>query len=169
MRRDMTATMEVNGRACPVAPLSPTLGAAPTLLDVLREQVGDMSVKPGCRVGRCGGCMVLLDGQAINACLLPAYRAAGRSVITAAGIEMLPEGAIVREELVQGNAFQCGYCAPGFVIAITALMRETGGHVGRAQIRAAMSGNLCRCTGYASIERAVLRIARRVAAIPAGD
>lgn len=168
MRRDMTAMMEVNGRACPISPFAPALGASPTLLDVLREQAGEMSVKPGCRVGRCGGCMVLLDGQAINACLLPAHRAVGRSVITAAAIDRLPEGAIVRHELVQGNAFQCGYCAPGFVVTITALMRETRGHVDRARIRAAMSGNLCRCTGYASIERVVLRIARRIAAAPAG-
>jgi aerobic-type carbon monoxide dehydrogenase small subunit (CoxS/CutS family) len=122
------------------------------LVDLLREQFGLTAAKASCRVGRCGTCLVLLNGNAVNACLLMAWQIEGADVVSAEALSGLPEGRVVREALVAEVAFQCGYCAPGFAVALTALFcREPGAD--EAAIRAALEGNICRCTGYSSILR----------------
>ncbi|HEX4506936.1 MAG TPA: (2Fe-2S)-binding protein, partial [Alphaproteobacteria bacterium] len=94
------------------------------LIDVLRDRLGLTAAKIGCDIGRCGACLVLLDGQPANGCLLPLYRLEGRSVTTPEGLPALPEGRAVQGALIAEVAFQCGYCAPGFTIAATALLLD---------------------------------------------
>jgi carbon-monoxide dehydrogenase small subunit len=122
------------------------------LIDLVRERFGLMASKPACRIGRCGACLVLVDGRSVNSCLMMAWQLDGADIVTPEGIDALPEGRAVRAGLVSEVAFQCGYCAPGFAIALTALfLREPAAPEGA--IRAALAGNLCRCTGYLSILR----------------
>ena len=135
------------------------------LLDILREDHGLTAAKPGCGIGRCGACLVLLDGRPVNACLVMAFRLEGTEVISPEGLDALPEAAAVRAALIAGNAVQCGYCAPGLTVALVALLRADP-DPDEAGIRAALSGNLCRCTGYASILRGAREAVRRLHAAP---
>ena len=137
-----------------------------SLLDILREDHGLIAAKPGCGIGRCGACLVLMDDAPVNACLVPAYRLDGADIVSAEGLDALAEGEPVREALIAENAFQCGYCAPGFTVALVALLRASPG-ADEAAIRAALSGNLCRCTGYSSILRGAREAASRLSARPA--
>jgi len=132
-----------------------------TLLDVLRDRCGLMACKPGCRVGRCGACMVFVDDDAVNACLVPGWRLDGRTIVTVEGLDAIPEARLLKKALADGNAFQCGYCAPGMIVAATALLRAPDPTAPGA-LRRALGGNLCRCTGYGSIERAVSEAVRQV-------
>ena len=136
---------------------------ARSLLDILREDHGLTAAKPGCRIGRCGACTVLMDGRPVNACLVMAYRLEGTEILTADHPEAGSAVAIVRAALIDENAFQCGYCAPGFVLALAALLNRAP-EAGEAEIRAALTGNLCRCTGYASILRGALTARDRLRA-----
>ena len=133
------------------------------LIDLLREDLGNTSAKKACSIGRCGACMVLVDAVAMNACLLMAWQVEGREVVTPDGLEELAEARFVRQGLIEENAFQCGYCAPGFTVTITALLMQTS-RPDEEDFRAALSGNLCRCTGYHSILRGALRAAELKAA-----
>jgi carbon-monoxide dehydrogenase small subunit len=122
------------------------------LIDLIRERFGLMAAKAACRIGRCGSCLVLIDGRAVNACLMMAWQLDGADVVTPEGLDALAEGRAVRAALEMEVAFQCGYCAPGFTVALTALF--CGDPAPREPaIRAALAGNLCRCTGYLSILR----------------
>jgi carbon-monoxide dehydrogenase small subunit len=123
-----------------------------TLAAILREDLGLTGTKIGCAIGRCGACTVLLDGAAVNACLVMAWQAEGRAVTTIEALESLPAGGAVAAALAAENAFQCGYCAPGFTLALTALLAAEPG-AGDDAIAAALSGHLCRCTGYHAILR----------------
>ena len=136
---------------------------ARSLLDILREDHGLTAAKPGCRIGRCGACTVLMDGRPVNACLVMAYRLDGAEILTADHSEAGEAVAIVRAALIDENAFQCGYCAPGFVLALAALF-DRAPEADEAEIRAALAGNLCRCTGYASILRGALTARDRLRA-----
>jgi aerobic-type carbon monoxide dehydrogenase small subunit (CoxS/CutS family) len=122
------------------------------LVDLLRENFALTAAKTACRIGRCGSCLVLVNGHAVNSCLLMAWQIEGADIVSAEGLATLPEGRIVREALVTEVAFQCGYCAPGFTVALTALFRRKP-DADESDVRAALGGNLCRCTGYASILR----------------
>lgn len=133
------------------------------LIDLLREDLNRTSAKKACSIGRCGACTVLVDGVAMNACLLMAWQVEGRDVVTPEGLDVVPEARFVRQGLTEENAFQCGYCAPGFTVMLTALLM-TDDQPGEEDIRAALSGNLCRCTGYHSILRGALRAAELKAA-----
>jgi carbon-monoxide dehydrogenase small subunit len=126
------------------------------LIDVLREDLAETSAKKPCGIGRCGGCMVLLNGVPANSCLLMLWQLDGADVVTPSGLHALPEAAFVRQGLTEENAFQCGYCAPGFTVTLTALLREVETPT-EADIRDALGGNICRCTGYHSIIRGALR------------
>jgi len=139
------------------------------LVDLLREHFGLTATKAACRIGRCGACLVLLDGSAVNACLLMAWQIEGADIISPEALAVLPEGRVVREALVAEVSFQCGYCAPGFAVALTALFRRER-DADEAAIRAALEGNICRCTGYFSILRGAMLAARRLSekSIPAG-
>ncbi|MDR7533909.1 MAG: (2Fe-2S)-binding protein [Armatimonadota bacterium] len=134
-----------------------------TLLDLLRDDLGLTGTKESCREGACGACTVLLDGRPATACLVLAASADGRSVVTIEGVAS--EGALhpVQEALVECGGVQCGYCTPGVVLSAVALLAEAPEPTAD-QIRRALSGNLCRCTGYAKIVQAVQVAARRLAA-----
>jgi aerobic-type carbon monoxide dehydrogenase small subunit (CoxS/CutS family) len=129
--------------------------AGARLVDILREQFALTATKAACRIGRCGCCLVLLNGNAVNSCLLMAWQIEGADVVSPEALDALPAGRIVREALVAEAAFQCGYCAPGFAVAITALLRQQPDADDDA-IRAALVGNMCRCTGYSSILRGAI-------------
>ncbi len=151
----------VNGRQV-------TVDAAPDarLLDVLREGLGLTGVKEGCGEGECGACAVLLDGRLVNACLVPAHGAAGAEVLTIEAAATHPELAAIQAALVEEGGVQCGFCSPGFVMAIAALLREQAAP-SPDDVRLALSGNLCRCTGYHPILAAVQRLVREGTGRPA--
>jgi aerobic-type carbon monoxide dehydrogenase small subunit (CoxS/CutS family) len=118
------------------------------LLDVVREEFGLTGTKEGCGEGECGACTVLLDGAPVNACLVPVAHADGHAVVT---IEGLPDAECLRQAFVEHGGTQCGICTPGIVVAASVL--DGGATV--EQVREALAGNLCRCTGYQGIYRAV--------------
>ena len=141
------------------------------LVDLLRDDLALTGIKKGCSVGRCGACTVLLDGSAANACLLMLWQLEGRDIVTPEGLDDDTDATILRDALAADNAFQCGYCAPGFVTALLALLRERPG-ADEADIRAALEGNVCRCTGYHSIlrgARAAAKALRAARAKTAGE
>ena len=135
-----------------------------TLLEVLREDLGHTGTKHGCELGECGACAVLLDGKAVLSCLLLALECDGRKVLTVEGLGS--EGTLhpLQDAFADLGAAQCGYCTPAILVTAKALLDENP-HPNRDQIRAALSGNLCRCTGYLQIfeavEAAMLKIAEQ--------
>jgi aerobic carbon-monoxide dehydrogenase small subunit len=133
--------------------------ARKTLADFVREDCGLTGTHLGCEHGVCGACTVLLDGEAVRSCLLLAIQAAGAEVTTVEGIGGA-DGALspVQEAFRAEHGLQCGFCTPGFVVSVTALLRENPDPT-ETDIREALSGNLCRCTGYQGIVRAVQRAA----------
>jgi aerobic carbon-monoxide dehydrogenase small subunit len=130
------------------------VAAHQTLLEVLREDLGAVEVKEGCGEGVCGTCTVLLDGEPVSACLVLAVRAAGRDVTTVRGLA--PAGALhpLQEAFVAHGAAQCGFCTPGMILTAHVFLQQHP-HPGREDIRRAISGNLCRCTGYTKIIDAI--------------
>jgi carbon-monoxide dehydrogenase small subunit len=153
---DMTVRFRLNGEERMVRTPADT-----RLVDLLRERFGLTAAKASCRIGRCGSCLVLLNGDAVNACLLMAWQIEGADIISAEALSGLPEGRVVGEALVAEVAFQCGYCAPGFAVALTALFRREP-EADEAAIRTALEGNICRCTGYFSILRGAILAGRRL-------
>jgi aerobic-type carbon monoxide dehydrogenase small subunit (CoxS/CutS family) len=131
-----------------------------TLLDALRRE-GFVGVKKGCGTGDCGACTVLLNGRAVNACLLFAAKADGGAVVTIEGIAQGGRLHPVQEAFLEAGAVQCGYCTPGMVLSAVSLLSHNP-DPSEAEIREALSGNLCRCTGYvkqiAAIEQAAARM-----------
>jgi len=130
-----------------------------TLTDFLREECGLTGTHLGCEHGVCGACTVLLDGDAVRSCLLFAVQADGAAITTVEGIGGR-DGSLspVQEAFRTEHGLQCGFCTPGFVVSVTALLRDNPSP-SEEEIRAALSGNLCRCTGYQGIVRAVQRAA----------
>lgn len=145
--------MTVNGEAHQV--LAPP---SATLLDVLREKIGLTGTKRGCNHGVCGACTVLVDGKLARSCLALAADISEREVTTVEGVADGREFSVVQRALIESGAIQCGYCTPGFVIALTYLFARDP-RPGRETIRAALSGNLCRCSGYVKIVEAAERLA----------
>lgn len=124
------------------------------LVDFVREDLGLTGTKLGCGTGDCGACTVMLDGEPVCSCLVYAVECDGRNVETVEGVSGSPEGEAVVAAFERENAVQCGICTPGFVVSITALLRSCA-DPGRHEIENALAGNLCRCTGYFPIVRAV--------------
>ena len=130
-----------------------------TLLDFLRYDLNLTGSKKGCDLGNCGACTVLMDGKPINSCLVLAVEAEGREILT---IEGLSEGTTlhpIQEAFIQHGAVQCGYCTPGMILSTKALLDENS-HPTEGEVRIAIAGNLCRCTGYKRIVEAILAVSR---------
>jgi carbon-monoxide dehydrogenase small subunit len=141
-------TLRVNGRSHYVA-----LPTNVTLLKALRD-LGYVDVKCGCEQGDCGACAVLLDGVAVNSCLVLAFQAEGSEITTVAGLGTATTPHPLQAAFADHGAVQCGYCTPGMIIAAKALLDRIP-HPSEEEIRQAISGNLCRCTGYGQIVDAV--------------
>jgi len=151
MMQPRVVTLNVNGRTHRVA-LAPNV----TLLQALRD-LGYTDVKNGCEKGDCGACAVLLNGKAVNSCLVLAWQADGAEIITDAGLGTVDNPHPLQEAFADTGAVQCGYCTPGMIIAAKALL-DRNPHPTEEEIREAISGNLCRCTGYAQIIEAIKRV-----------
>ena len=141
--------LHVNGRAETLA-----VDDHEILLDVLRARLGLASVREGCGVGVCGACTVLLDGAPVSSCLLLAARLEGRAVVTVEGLGTEQALHPVQAAFLEAGALQCGYCTPGLVLSVAALLREFPAPP-PATVRHYLSGNLCRCCAYPDIVRAV--------------
>ncbi len=148
-------SLTVNGRQHYVA-LEPHV----TLLRALRD-LGYTDVKNGCEKGDCGACAVLLDGKAVNSCLVLAWQVDGAEIVTNAGLGTLDHPHPLQEAFADLGAVQCGYCTPGMIISAAALL-ERNPDPSEEEIRQALSGNLCRCTGYGQIVEAVNAAAARL-------
>ncbi len=153
---DMKLSFKVNGKGVEI---SPPPGSV--LADVLREDLGLTGTKVGCREGECGACTVLLDGVPVNSCLLPARKVAGREVTTIEGLEK-QDGTLDRlqQSFMDAGASQCGFCTPGMILTAKALL-DKNPNPDEGEIRHALSGVLCRCTGYRKVMQAVLELGRR--------
>lgn len=131
-----------------------------TLLTLLRDYLGLTGSKEGCSVGECGACSVIMDGRLVNSCLVLAPQAGGSEIITIEGIRAPDDGPNdMQENFITYGAVQCGICIPGMVIAGEALLMQNA-HPTRADIRTALAGNICRCTGYQQIVDAIEATAR---------
>ena len=130
-----------------------------SLTDMLRNDFRLTSVKKGCEVGECGACTVIMDGRAVNSCCVFAIEADGSTVETIEGIGTADEPHPLQQAFIDAGAIQCGYCTPGMIMAAKALL-DRDPHPTREEIHAAMSGNLCRCTGYTKIEEAIVAASR---------
>ena len=125
-----------------------------TLVEVLRDQLELTGTKVACGEGECGACTVLLDGQPVNSCLVLALKAQGREVLTVEGLAPLGELHPLQKAFVEHGAVQCGYCTPGMLMSAKSLL-DRNPNPTEEEIRLAISGNLCRCTGYAKIVEAI--------------
>lgn len=144
----------LNGQPVEVACEAPRV-----LLDLVREDLNLTGTKRGCDLGTCGCCAVLVDGRATLSCLTLARLVEGREVTTIEGVTPANGLSPVQRAFVEHGATQCGFCTPGFVVTATALLRDRP-HPSRAEIERAISGNLCRCTGYRKIVEAIEAAAR---------
>ena len=142
-------SVSVNGRSVTVRS-----SAGTTLLEFLRESLGLLGTKEGCSEGECGACTVLVDGQPLHSCIYPALATQGRTVETIEGISKGGDLSSLQAALIAAGGVQCGFCTPGFVMTLTALLRDDPSP-DPDQIARAVAGNICRCTGYAQIVEAV--------------
>jgi len=135
-----------------------TIRASMTLLDFLREELGLKGTKRGCDSGQCGACTIIMDGKTMNACLVLAIQADGKEILTIEGLSSGGRLHPLQEAFVEGGAVQCGFCVPGMILSAKALLDEKK-DPSEGEIREALSGNLCRCTGYVKIIKAVQKAA----------
>lgn len=149
-----TIRVQVNG-FWQEAPVPPHL----TLLDFLRDVLGLTGTKKSCDLGNCGACTVILEGKAVNSCLVLAIEADGKSIETIEGLTISGKGHPLQRAFVEHGAIQCGFCTPGMIMSSKALL-DRNSHPTSEEIKDALAGNLCRCTGYAKILEAVEAVAR---------
>jgi carbon-monoxide dehydrogenase small subunit len=149
----MTITCTVNGEE-----RTAIADTRDTLLGLLRDRLGLTGTKEGCGNGNCGTCTVLMDGAAVNACLVLAQEASESEIVTIEGIADGDKLHPIQEALVAHGGTQCGFCTPGIVISAKALL-DSNPHPSEAEIRHAVAGNLCRCTGYGKIVEAIAAVA----------
>jgi len=145
--------LNVNGRLHPLE-----LAAQELLLDVLRDRLGLTGAKRSCEVQVCGACTVLVDGEPVSACCTLAADMEGREVLTIEGLSEQPEFERLESAFVRHAGLQCGFCTPGLVLTVKALL-DSGELTGADEITRQLSGNLCRCTGYRGILEAVCELA----------
>ncbi|WP_258358450.1 (2Fe-2S)-binding protein [Moorella sulfitireducens] len=146
--------LTINGRVYQV-----DVSADTTLLELLRDYLGLTGTKEGCGKGECGACTVIMDGLAVDSCLIPAAKADGAEILTIEGLAS-PDGRLhpLQESFISEGAVQCGFCTPGMIMSAKALLDQNP-YPTREEIKVALSGNLCRCTGYAKIITAVEKAA----------
>ena len=151
MSERMTLSFTLNGEARRVS-----VPPMKRLLDVLRDECGLTGSKEGCGEGECGACSVLVDGLAVNSCLIPAAHAQGAKVVTVEGLASGGRLSVLQQAFVDHGAAQCGMCTPGMLVTAAAFLGETRGRVpSDAEVREALAGTLCRCTGYQTLVAAV--------------
>lgn len=133
-------------------------GPATTLLNVLRYELGLTGTKEGCSTGSCGACTVLIDGRAVNSCLVLAAEVEGKDILTIEGLAQDGKLNPLQKAFIEEGAVQCGFCTPGIILAAKAFL-DSNPHPTESQIRQGIAGNLCRCTGYDKIVRAIMSVA----------
>lgn len=146
--------LKVNGESYEVA-VEPRM----TLLDVLRDNLGLTGTKKACDLGNCGSCTVLLDGKPVVSCLLLAVDTRGRDILTIEGLAKNGQLHPLQQAFVDYTALQCGFCTPGMLLSAKALL-DSNPEPTEEEVKEAISGNLCRCTGYGNIIEAILKVAR---------
>jgi len=146
--------LKVNGEAYEVA-VEPRM----TLLDVLRDNLGLTGTKKACDLGNCGSCTVLLDSKPVVSCLLLAVDAQGRDILTIEGLAKNGQLHPLQQAFIDYTALQCGFCTPGMLLSAKALL-DSNPEPTEDEVKEAISGNLCRCTGYGNIVEAILKVAR---------
>ena len=152
----MRITFSCNGK-----PAEVTIEEHQRLIDVLREQLGLYGTKEGCGQGECGACTVIVDGRAVNSCLYPAPEIEGKSVLTIEGLNQTDNHlSALQRSFVEYGGIQCGFCSPGMIMSARALLDENP-HPALEEIREALTGNLCRCTGYVQIVDSIKHAACR--------
>lgn len=156
MKRLISTTINGRERELAVAPNR-------TLLEVLREDLQLTGAVEGCGVGQCGSCTVLVDGRPVSSCLTLATNVESRSVTTIEGVAPAGQLSAVQQAFINRQAFQCGFCTPGMIMAVEGLLRDEPG-AGEAQIRDYLSGNLCRCGTYSAVIDAVKDVIAEVGA-----
>ena len=153
---EQAVALHVNGKRYVV-----TVPVRRTLADALREDLGLTGTHLGCEHGVCGACTILLDGQAVRSCLLLAVQADGHTLMTVEGLSNGERLHPIQEAFWDAHGLQCGFCTPGFLMTISAFLKETP-DPSEEEIREAIAGNLCRCTGYVNIIKAVQLAADRL-------
>ena len=146
----MKINFKLNGKS-----VSLDLDPSMRFIDVLRETLHLTGTKEGCGEGSCGACVVLMDGKSVNSCLLPVANAIGHEFVTIEGLKETKEFDVLQKAFAERGGQQCGFCTPGMIIGAYSLLKSNP-HPSEEEIRAKMSGNLCRCTGYQAIVEAVL-------------
>jgi aerobic-type carbon monoxide dehydrogenase small subunit (CoxS/CutS family) len=153
----VAATLRINGIDCPIE-----VEPHASLLRTVREEIGLTGAKEGCDDSECGACMMLLDGEPVNSCSYLALQAEGREITTVEGLAPPGELGELQRAFLEHGGVQCGFCTPGMLISAAALLRQTAAPT-EDEVRIALAGNLCRCTGYDGIIKAVLDTAAKVA------
>lgn len=131
------------------------------LVDFLREKLYLTGTKVGCKKGECGACTIIMNGKAINSCLVPVMKAQGAVIETIESVEKKGKLHVIQEEFIQKGAVQCGFCTPGMVMSSKALL-DANPDPSKEEVKEALGGNICRCTGYTKIQEAVLSAAERL-------
>lgn len=150
----MTITFTLNGKEVTVES-----SLSRRLLDVIRIDLGLTGTKEGCGEGECGACQVYLDGELVNSCLVPMANVMGRDVMTIEGYSETTEYKRIEKVFIEEGAVQCGFCTPGMVMATGALLKDNP-HPDKLEVREGLAGNICRCTGYQTIFKAVEKLAK---------
>lgn len=145
----ITVTFMVNGKEVTLK-----VGSKERLIDTLREQLKLTGTKEGCSIGECGACTVILDGKAVCSCLILTGQIGGSEVLTVEGLEVQGELDSLQQAFIDHHAIQCGFCTPGMLMSAKALLTHNP-HPSREEIKTALEGNLCRCTGYEQIIEAI--------------
>jgi aerobic-type carbon monoxide dehydrogenase small subunit (CoxS/CutS family) len=148
-------SLTVNGMAYPVS-----IESHATLLRAVRDDIGLTGTKEGCDDSECGACMMLIDGKPVNSCSYLAMQAVGRSLTTVEGLASGEDLSPLQQAFLTAGGVQCGFCTPGMLISATALLAANP-HPTEEEVRIGLSGNLCRCTGYDGIVKAVLQVSAK--------
>ncbi len=151
---DLTLSFILNGRD-----ISVKIKPGTMLADLIRDVLGLKGTKVGCREGECGACTVLVNGVPLNSCLVPAMKVQGSSVVTIEGLSQNGELEPIQQAFIEEGAVQCGFCTPAMILTAKALLDQNP-NPNEAQVKQALSGVLCRCTGYRKIVQAVLKAGR---------